>query len=206
LRHDGSNQAELSRAIARWPEEVEDISFCLQLDEFVLMGGHRMISNLVNPGKDGSLELVHGCLPSKRDLDQFVGTIRKTRPNLRNFDLVFYTFTRYNRPLLEYRHAIAAVAIAIDQVPEPFKLPSSIFKIEYSELEHLHFQYLAQKRAISDAHEAYGSGTLLQEGLEAEFEEQIDILVGMNEETESDQYRFEEYFYHDVHDSEDSSS
>jgi hypothetical protein len=152
----------------------------------------------VNPGKDGSLELVHGCLPSKRDLDQFVGTIRKTRPNLRNFDLVFYTFTRYSRPLLEYHH-IATDGGVRNQVPGV----SSAFSIENSQLDSLHAKYLEWEGLYSNNdEEGNGSGTGLQE-----YQDEMEEIICIYEQAASEEYGYK-YFYEDLSelsDSEDSS-
>ncbi|KAJ9119969.1 hypothetical protein QFC24_005452 [Naganishia onofrii] len=186
--------AELSRAIVHWPKGVEDISFCLQLDEFVL-GGYRRILDLVKQGNDGKLELVNGYLPSKLDLDRFVQTMRETRPNLRNFDLVIYTFRAYNCPLLEYHH-IAANGGVKDQVPGV----SSAFSIEYSELDRLHAKYLEWEGIYSDNdEEVYGFGTELQE-----YQGEMEEMIGMHEQAASEEYGYK-YFYEDLSDSEDSS-
>ncbi|KAJ9113200.1 hypothetical protein QFC22_006039 [Naganishia vaughanmartiniae] len=178
--------AALSTAIAQWPKEVECIFFSLDLDEFVL-GGYKWQLKLTSMGKNGQVALVDGYLPSKQDLDHFILMIQGTRPNLRAFDLIIYTFHRYNHPLLSYHHV--TTDCGAKQISEQ---PSSVIEIDVNELKHLYSDSIEQKRI-------YGSGSRLQE-----HRDDMDMRFEMEEEHEVEEYG-SKYLY-EIDDGENSDS
>lgn len=105
-------QKVLSLAIAHWPSEIEDISFCLSLQDYAPRD-YSDILDMVKIHKDGSIDLRDGYLPSKTRMDRFIQDVQKSRPQLRKFDLTMHV-TDSGRPikekLFEYKYTTKAEA------------------------------------------------------------------------------------------------
>ncbi|KAJ9094557.1 hypothetical protein QFC20_006872 [Naganishia adeliensis] len=78
----------LSAAIQTWPEHVRNIAFVLRLEDFIWPDyEHKLMSK--NHGEPAKVSTEY--LPTKDDMDQFLGQLAKLRTGLKHFSLVIYT-------------------------------------------------------------------------------------------------------------------
>ncbi|KAJ9104650.1 hypothetical protein QFC21_002148, partial [Naganishia friedmannii] len=153
-----------------WPKEVESISLRIALEDFA-MARHKNLLNMIGIGKDGSVGLVDGYLPSEKSMNGFLKQLRKTRPSLQKFDLIIYCCqipltSATSRQISQYTYTIAS--------PETSRNISStgVYKVNQLALDNLHQFYLEQEEAF---------GTLGSDE-EADFEEETEMMIEMEEE------------------------
>jgi hypothetical protein len=160
----------LSSGIKPWPKEIESITFQVSLDDFA-MARHKNVLNIIRVGKNNSVELIDGYLPSEKSMNGFLRALRKTRPNLRQFDLIIYCCdipltSKTSRQLFQYTYSTDSPGTSESTSP------AGVYQVNQLALDNLHKFYLAQE-------EMFGS---LGSDAEDDFEEEMEMMIEMQEE------------------------
>ncbi|KAJ9113205.1 hypothetical protein QFC22_006044 [Naganishia vaughanmartiniae] len=152
------------------PKEVETIALRVALEDFA-MARHKNVTNMIRIGKEDSVGLIDGYLPSEKSMHGFLKTLRKSRPNLYKFDLIIYCcdipFTSStSRQVLQYMYGTSS--------PETSKTtaPVGTYQVNQLALDNLHEFYLEQEEAFEE----------LGSDAEGDLEEEMEMMIEMEEE------------------------